>query len=109
MLDSSLRRALALVCPLACGVVIAPLAAADPTSLDTLVAAERAFSAAAVEHGMQAAFLEYLADGAIVFRPGPVNGRQSWKARNPKGALVWGPSFAEISGAGDLGFTTGPW
>jgi ketosteroid isomerase-like protein len=81
-----------------------------PTSLDTLVAAERAFSATSVEQGMRTAFVQNLADDGIVFRPGPVNGRESWRTRpNPKGTLIWTPSFAEISGALDLGFSSGPW
>jgi len=92
----------------------APAFAADeataPTSLDTLVAAERAFSATSVEQGMRTAFVQNLADDGIVFRPGPVNGRESWRTRpSPKGTLIWTPSFAEISGALDLGFSSGPW
>ena len=84
--------------------------AVSPTSLDTLIAAERAFSATSVEQGMRTAFIQNLADDGVVFRPGPVNGRESWRYRaDPKGTLIWTPSFAEISGALDLGFSSGPW
>ena len=84
----------------------APLASA----LDTLVSAERAFSALSSARGMKDAFLANLADDAVVFRPAPANGRQVWRARpNPRGTLAWAPDYAEISGAGDLGVTSGPW
>src|ERR1700752_2293471 len=86
--------------------------AAAPTlaPLDSLVAAERRFAAMSVEKGMRDAFVEFLDDSAIVFRPLPAYGRPAWQARGPaQGTLSWGPSFAEISGAGDLGVTSGPW
>jgi ketosteroid isomerase-like protein len=80
------------------------------TPLDTLVATERAFAARSVEKGMNEAFLAYLADDGILFRPGPVNGRSLWLGRpRSRATLDWAPSFAEISGLGDLGFTAGPW
>jgi len=85
-------------------------AAASGTALDTLVAAERSFAALSVELGMRVAFLANLAPDAVVFRPGPVNGRQVWHARaNPAATLSWAPDYAEISGDGDLGVTSGPW
>jgi len=88
----------------------ADAASPEATALDTLVAAERAFSALAVERGIKEAFLANLAADAVVFRPAPANGRQVWRARsNPKGTLAWAPDYAEISGAGDLGVTSGPW
>src|SRR2546422_3063287 len=80
------------------------------SSLDTLVAAERAFSSLSVARGMKEAFLANLSDDAVVFGPGPVNGKQVWRGRpNPAGTLAWAPDFAEISGAADLGVTSGPW
>jgi ketosteroid isomerase-like protein len=79
-------------------------------ALADLVAAERSFSALSVEQGMKTAFLTYLAEDGMVFRPLPVNGRKVWEARGPvPGTLIWEPSFAEVAGSGDLGYTTGPW
>ena len=70
----------------------------------------RAFSAMSVAKGMRPAFLEYLADDGVLFRPRPINGKQLWSGRaNPEETLVWEPSYAEVSGAGDLGLTFGPW
>jgi len=85
-------------------------APADSDAAASLAVAERAFSAASVEKGMREAFLAYLADDAVIFRPLAVNGRESWRAREASPAtLIWEPSMAEVSGAGDLGWTTGPW
>jgi ketosteroid isomerase-like protein len=39
-----------------------------------------------------------------------VNGKKYWSERQPrKGLLSWEPVFADVSRAGDLGYTTGPW
>ena len=83
---------------------------AAPTTLDSLVACERAFARSSVEKGMRDAFLEYLAADGVIFRPLATNGRRVWESRGPVAAtLVWEPVFAEVSAAGDLGYTTGPW
>jgi ketosteroid isomerase-like protein len=78
--------------------------------LQGLVAAEREFSARSVGKGMKDAFLAYLAEDGVLFRPTPTNGKRAWEAReNPKGTLTWEPTFAEVSHAGDLGVDSGPW
>lgn len=75
-----------------------------------LVEAERAFNHDAADRGVQAAFLQHLADEAIVFRPGPVSGQNFYRNHPDRGgALTWDPSYAEISEAGDLGYTLGPY
>jgi ketosteroid isomerase-like protein len=75
-----------------------------------IVAAERAFARASIEHGMKDAFLAHLAPDAIVFRPGPVAAVEWFRSRPaPAGRLEWGPDFAAIASSGDLGFTAGPW
>jgi ketosteroid isomerase-like protein len=82
-------------------------AAANPAPL---IEAERAFARASVEHGMMVAFLEYLAEGAVVFRPRPVDGRKFYAERGPTDAVLsWGPAFAEIASSEDFGYTGGPW
>lgn len=95
---------------------IAPLiagAAAEvnlQADLDSLVAAERAFSKTSEEQGTKAAFLANLADDSILFRPGPVLARPWTEARPaPPGLLTWFPVKADIARSGDLGYTTGPW
>jgi ketosteroid isomerase-like protein len=75
-----------------------------------LVEMERAFAKAAAAKGTRDAFIEFLADDGIIFQPGPVNGKKYWTERQPsKGLLSWEPVFADVSRAGDLGYTTGPW
>ena len=85
-------------------------AATHASALDTLVAAEHAFAALSQASGMKEAFLTYLTDDAVVFRPAPKNGRQIWRAReSPPGMLAWAPDYVEISGDEDFGVTIGPW
>jgi len=75
-----------------------------------LVEAERAFAKMSVSKGMREAFLSFLSDEAVVFRPTAVNGKQWYQQRPPSpGRLSWEPIFADIAGAGDMGYTTGPW
>jgi ketosteroid isomerase-like protein len=79
-------------------------------ALDAVVASEHAFARAAAEKGINEAFLAYLADDSILFRPGPVPGKEWQKAqRAGSGLLSWYPVTADVSLAGDLGYTTGPW
>lgn len=89
---------------------VALASSSPPRPIDSLVSAERGFSAMSVERGMRTAFLAHLADDAIMFRPGPIKARPSWLARpEVPGLLEWGPEFVEISGAEDIGFSIGPW
>ncbi len=78
--------------------------------LNSLVESERAFSRTSASKGIREAFLTYLADEAIVFRPRPVPGKKAYEERpNIPGSLTWEPVYAEVSDAGDLGYTTGPY
>ena len=78
--------------------------------LQSLVDREREFARTANEKGVRDSFLAFIADDGIIYRPGPVSGKE-WLTPRPArpGLLTWQPVFAEISNAGDLGFTTGPW
>jgi ketosteroid isomerase-like protein len=91
--------------------VAAPLLAAGLQSdLDALVNTERAFAQMGAEKGIKDSFLTYIADDGVLFRPGPVNGKQFLNSRpNPKAQLHWAPSYADISRSGDLGWDIGPW
>ncbi|HKZ72738.1 MAG TPA: nuclear transport factor 2 family protein [Steroidobacteraceae bacterium] len=83
---------------------------AESADAGTLVSQEEAFARAARERGTRAAFLEFLADDGVVFRPGPVTGRAYWQAAaEDPNVLQWYPSRAAISSSGDLGYTIGPW
>jgi len=75
----------------------------------SLVETEREFAAASRDHGMKVAFLRYLDDESILFRPHPVNGKRHTAAGPESGVqLTWEPTLARVAVAGDLGWTTGP-
>ena len=76
-----------------------------------MVTAERAFCKKAADSSIRDAFYEYMANQAVIFRPGPVNAKEFYLGRpsNPGPVLNWWPTYAEIAGSGELGWTTGPW
>lgn len=78
-------------------------------NLNALIATEYSFVSAAAEIGTRDAFLKFVADDGIIFRPNAVNGK-TFLSNAPKrpGLLSWYPTYAGISRDGDLGFTTGP-
>ena len=86
--------------------------AAEPATADAaraMVESERKFYQMGQEKGTRAAFLAFLADDAIVFRPGPVSGKEAWGKRPETGfGLIWEPTFAVIARSADFGYTTGP-
>ncbi len=59
---------------------------------------------------MKVAFLRFLADDSIVFRPHPVNGKQYTSRRPDPGIrLEWEPAAVGVARSADLGWTTGPY
>jgi ketosteroid isomerase-like protein len=84
------------------------------SALQEMVKTEQAFSKMAEEKNTRDAFLAFIADDGLLFRPGAVNGKK-WLLEHPapptdkKPLLAWQPSFAGMSASGDMGFTTGPW
>ena len=90
------------------------LEAQGQTPLQEMVKTEQAFSKMAEEKDTRDAFMTFIADDGLLFRPGAVNGKK-WMIEHPepssdkKPLLAWQPSFAGIAASGDMGFTTGPW
>lgn len=83
-------------------------------ALDSLVAAEKAFAATSVEKGIRDSFLMFFADDGINFQPHPTKTREAFLKRpapatRPPIELNWRPIYADVSRAGDLGYTTGPY
>jgi ketosteroid isomerase-like protein len=79
-------------------------------ALTTLLDTERDFSTASSAYGMKAAFLRFLHDDSILFRPHPVNGKRYTSGRPDSGVqLSWEPTRAAVAHSGDLGWTTGPY
>ena len=104
------RSSLAILFCLLGGPFVARAAEPSPAeAVRVMVESERRFFQAGQEKGTRAAFLEFLADDGIVFRPGPVNGKEVWTKRPATGLdLIWEPTFAAIARSGDFGYTTGP-
>ena len=78
------------------------------------MAAERAFARTSVEKGIRESFLTFFAEDGINFQPHPVKTREALLKRpapqvRPPIELNWQPAYADVSRAGDLGYTTGPY
>src|SRR6185437_14053403 len=84
------------------------------SAVNDMVKTEQSFSAMAEDKSIREAFMAFIADDGLLFRPGAVNGKQ-WMIEHPvppsdkNPLLAWQPAFAGMSLSGDLGFTTGPW
>lgn len=77
--------------------------------LEQVVNAERAFAARAQDVNARQAFAEYFAPDAIMFAPfsAPAFPRLR-EAADWSVNIQWRPVAAAVSGAGDMGYTTGP-
>jgi ketosteroid isomerase-like protein len=85
------------------------VAAGRMPELDEVVASERAFAARAQQVNARQAFVEYFAADAILFAPYPVRAFPQLREGPDWGVNIqWRPVAAGISGAGDMGYTTGP-
>src|ERR1035437_1771732 len=87
-----------------------PTPAQQNADLQELVGTEHAFAQMASEKGTKAAFLAYIADDGLIFRPEPTNGKVFWTLRPDSSALLtWAPNYSDVSSNGILGYTTGNW
>ncbi|HEU4563562.1 MAG TPA: nuclear transport factor 2 family protein [Gemmatimonadaceae bacterium] len=81
-------------------------------ALRSLIEAERGFAAMAAESGTRAAFLANLGDSAVMFVPEATVARPWISADSMRmrgGFLAWEPAWADVSRAGDMGYTGGPY
>lgn len=90
--------------------VAAPAPAAETqTAVEQIVASERAFAARAQLINARLAFAEFFAPDAVLFVPFPAPAfprlleGADWPVN-----IQWRPVAAAASGAGDMGYTTGP-
>lgn len=106
ILSKSLKFFLAI---LALGAIARAADEKPSAAVRAIVESEGRFGQMAHDRSVRAAFLEFLADDAIVFGPGPVNGKKVWSER-PESTLdlIWQPIFAAIARSGDFGYDTGP-
>jgi len=96
-------------CLLATLLGLLPMASGS-TPVEDAHAADAAFASRAAEIGHHAAFIEYLAEDAVLFRPEAVRGQEWLAAHEPAGGrLEWSPAAAAVSCAATLAVTTGSW
>ncbi len=105
-----MKRALAIV--LLAGGFVACAHRPDPRAVDSVLQADRDFAARAAAAGIGAAFVEYAADDALLFRAGvgPIRGRAAIGASFADAAgatLQWATEAAEVAASGDLAYTWG--
>ncbi len=82
---------------------------AQSYDLYNMVKHEYAFAEKAKVGATRDAFLSFIDDEGIIFRPHPVNGKSLLEKSKPNnGWLIWYPERAGISASGDIGYTTGP-
>ena len=88
-----------------------PLVAAPAPNpaLAGLVAADYGFADLVAAKGTRAGFMATLRNDSLYFIPKAVNGIEYFRTQLELGALLqWAPVVAEVSQAGDLGYTSGP-
>lgn len=98
--------------PIALTLAACQTAGDSPSRFDAraLAGEEAKFAAHSMQHGMQPAFVEFMAPGSILLRPDPVDGLEFMKKRpNPPIELDWKSAFTILSASGELGLSTGPW
>ena len=76
-----------------------------------IIKTEEAFSTMAQQEGMNAAFLNFVADDGVLLRNNAlIKGKDSIKVfmkNSTSTGLSWAPSFVDVSASGDLGYTYG--
>ena len=96
-------------CLLATLLGLLPMASGS-AAVEDARAADAAFASRAAEIGHHAAFIEYLADDAVLFRPEAVRGQEWLATHEPAGGrLEWSPAAAAAGCTAALAVTTGPW
>jgi ketosteroid isomerase-like protein len=91
-----------------------PAPQVEKSALQSMIDSELAFARMSAEQGTRPAFVAFIADDGILFRPRAVKGKQ-WITEHPvpssdkRPLLSWYPAVADIALAGDMGYTTGPW
>lgn len=84
------------------------------TPFREMIHTEQAFSRMALEKNTRDAFMAFIADDGLLFRPGAVNGKK-WMLEHPappsdkRPLLQWQPILGVMAASGDFGYTTGPW
>ncbi len=84
----------------------------EGSALESLMNTERAFARTSEEKGTRNAFMAFIADDGILFRPTAVRGNQ-WMTEHPlprsekRELLSCQPTFADVARSGDMGYRKG--
>lgn len=90
-------------------ILFVSIISAQSADLNDMIKHEYSFAEKAAGGSTRDAFLAFIADEGIIFRPHPVNGKVFLEKQKPnEGWLIWYPEKASISASGDIGYTTGP-
>lgn len=90
--------------------IVSPALSQQTRPIDALISSERSFAALSAARGTKTAFLAFLDDSSIVFRPHPVNGKKAAAGQRERPTtLSWDPEFSDVAASGEMGYTTGPW
>lgn len=74
-----------------------------------LAAADQTYADRSAEIGRNRAFLEFLGEGSVVFREGPVDALALYSSPDFQGRdISWESHYIDVSRDGDLGLTAGP-
>jgi ketosteroid isomerase-like protein len=101
-----------ILCLLASAAPALPQGEKISPALASLVESERAFARRCGEVGVRDSFIEFFAEDGVNFMPAPTKTREAFLKRPAPATrtttLDWRPAYADVSLAGDLGYTTGP-
>ncbi|MCG8413238.1 MAG: nuclear transport factor 2 family protein [Pseudomonadales bacterium] len=74
-----------------------------------LAAADQIYADRAIDVGRKQAFLEFLGEGSVIFRDGPLDALAFYSSPNySPNDLTWEAHYIDVSRAGDLGLSAGP-
>jgi hypothetical protein len=87
------------------------VSASAQAEFQAMVDADRSLSSYAVEKGTKAAYLRYLGDDGVIFKPEATNGKDWWNLQKvePTTLLKRTMEYADIASNGLLGYTIGSW
>lgn len=75
-----------------------------------IAATDKSFAERSSIIGRTQAFLEFLHEGSVVFRDGPVDAKELYSSEAvPNNRLTWRAHYIDVSRAGDLGLSVGPY
>jgi ketosteroid isomerase-like protein len=92
-------------------IVVAAVLAPAQAEFQAMVDADRSLANYAIEKGTKVAYLRYLGDDGVIFKPEATNGKDWWNLQKvePQTVLKRTMEHADIASNGLLGYTTGAW